>query len=77
MHESDLGEYVLSAELVGHDRDVRGVCALRSGDIATTSRDNTVRIWRRDSSEGLWPFAVQTTIIFCLSSRFFFFSFFL
>jgi hypothetical protein len=49
----DLGEFVLSAELVGHDRDVRGICGLRSGDVATTSRDNTVRIWRRDSAEGV------------------------
>jgi WD40 repeat protein len=45
-------EYVLSAELVGHDRDVRGCCALSNGEVVTTSRDNTVRVWKRDSAEG-------------------------
>ncbi len=51
-------EYVLSAELVGHDRDVRGCCALKTGEVVTTSRDNTVRVWKRDSAEGKLFFAV-------------------
>ncbi len=73
MQEGETGgggsEFVLSAELVGHDRDVRGCCALKSGDVVTTSRDNTVRVWKRDSAEGI--FFVLFWFAAPASSRFF------
>lgn len=50
----DSSEYVLSAELVGHDRDVRGVLGLASGRVVTTSRDNCVRIWANEQGQEGW-----------------------
>jgi hypothetical protein len=72
MDVSDAMEYFLSAELVGHDRDVRGVAGLRNGAIASSSRDCTVRIWDNEPVEGiaLWKG------FFLLFFFFFFCSFF-
>ena len=52
--------YELSAELVGHDGDVRGILGTRNGRIVTTSRDNTGRIWSDDGVEG-WMTSVVLT----------------
>ena len=46
--------FALSAELVGHQSDVRAVSAMDDGYIATASRDRSVRIWRL--VDGEWSF---------------------
>eukprot|EP00271_Cylindrocystis_brebissonii_P020257 TRINITY_DN6639_c0_g1_i1.p1 TRINITY_DN6639_c0_g1~~TRINITY_DN6639_c0_g1_i1.p1 ORF type:complete len:503 (-),score=61.38 TRINITY_DN6639_c0_g1_i1:147-1577(-) len=42
----DVPPFALSYELRGHDDDVRGLCSLPDGLIATASRDKTIRIWK-------------------------------
>ena len=53
-------EYRLAAELVGHDRDVRGVLGTQSGKVVTTSCDQTGRIWSDEGPEG-WRSGVVLT----------------
>ncbi|XP_057527611.1 uncharacterized protein LOC130806507 [Amaranthus tricolor] len=46
--EIDFAEYQLSAELRGHEDDVRRICICDNAGIATSSRDKTVRFWSLD-----------------------------
>ncbi|CAO2813433.1 unnamed protein product [Amaranthus hypochondriacus] len=46
--EIDFAEYQLSAELRGHEDDVRRICVCDNAGIATSSRDKTVRFWSLD-----------------------------
>ncbi|SCU92929.1 LADA_0G00386g1_1 [Lachancea dasiensis] len=47
------GTYRLSAVLVGHEQDVKGVAAVSDETVASCSRDGTVRIWKK-GSQGIW-----------------------
>uniref|UniRef100_A0A0D3GLU1 Phospholipase A-2-activating protein n=1 Tax=Oryza barthii TaxID=65489 RepID=A0A0D3GLU1_9ORYZ len=40
-----MAQYHLSAQLRGHEDDVRGICICGDAGIATSSRDRTVRFW--------------------------------
>ncbi|XP_037485122.1 phospholipase A-2-activating protein-like [Triticum dicoccoides] len=40
-----MAEYHLSAQLHGHEDDVRGICICGDVGVATSSRDKTVRFW--------------------------------
>ncbi|KAL6647131.1 hypothetical protein ACP70R_014568 [Stipagrostis hirtigluma subsp. patula] len=42
-----MAEYRLSAQLHGHEDDVRGICICGDVGIATSSRDRTVKFWTR------------------------------
>ncbi|TVU40915.1 hypothetical protein EJB05_14400 [Eragrostis curvula] len=42
-----MAEYRLSAQLQGHEDDVRGICICGDAGIATSSRDRTVKFWAR------------------------------
>ena len=46
--------FTLSATLAGHEQDVRAVASLSDGAVLTSSRDSTVRVWRREDAG---PFA--------------------
>ncbi|CAI7803581.1 unnamed protein product [Closterium sp. NIES-53] len=41
------GEYQLSFETFAHDEDVRGIAVISEDCFATSSRDKTVKLWRR------------------------------
>ncbi|GJP80940.1 hypothetical protein CLOP_g11135 [Closterium sp. NIES-67] len=41
------GEYQLSFESFAHDEDVRGIAVISEDCFATSSRDKTVKLWRR------------------------------
>ncbi|KJZ74277.1 hypothetical protein HIM_06283 [Hirsutella minnesotensis 3608] len=43
------GDFRLSAQLIGHEADVRAVCFPSENVILSASRDCTVRLWRRDA----------------------------
>lgn len=45
--------FELSAQLVGHTQDVRNVVAMNESQLASVSRDGSVRVWERDE-DGLW-----------------------
>ncbi|CAJ1933456.1 unnamed protein product [Sphenostylis stenocarpa] len=47
----DFEHYQLRCELRGHEDDVRGICLCGSEGIATSSRDQTVRLWSLDSNQ--------------------------
>ncbi|AEE76160.1 unnamed protein product [Arabidopsis thaliana] len=47
----DFNEYKLRCELHGHDDDVRGICVCNDENIATSSRDRTIRVWSLDPSD--------------------------
>jgi len=53
MELAEQEEYSLSAELEGHEADVRSVCTLPDGSIVTSSRDKSIRIWAQNA-EGTW-----------------------
>uniref|UniRef100_A0A0E0Q3K2 Phospholipase A-2-activating protein n=1 Tax=Oryza rufipogon TaxID=4529 RepID=A0A0E0Q3K2_ORYRU len=42
---ASMAQYHLSAQLRGHEDDVRGICICGDAGIATSSRDRTVRFW--------------------------------
>ncbi|KAG8100851.1 hypothetical protein GUJ93_ZPchr0013g36109 [Zizania palustris] len=42
-----MAQYHLSAQLRGHEDDVRGICICGDAGIATSSRDRTVRFWTK------------------------------
>ncbi|RKF83591.1 Ubiquitin homeostasis protein lub1 [Golovinomyces cichoracearum] len=46
-----MAEFKLSASLLGHEDDVRGVLYPTSKVIVSASRDKTTRLWNRDSEE--------------------------
>ncbi|CAH9056252.1 unnamed protein product [Cuscuta europaea] len=48
--EVDFSEYRLRCQLRGHEDDVRGICICGNTGIATSSRDQTVRLWLPDGS---------------------------
>lgn len=52
MNNPSASPFVLCAELVGHERDVRAVCALSSGALVSSSRDNTLRVWENATGSG-------------------------
>ncbi|XP_010507279.1 PREDICTED: phospholipase A-2-activating protein-like [Camelina sativa] len=47
----DFNDYKLRCELRGHDDDVRGICVCSDENIATSSRDRTIRVWSLDPSD--------------------------
>ncbi|XP_010519317.1 PREDICTED: phospholipase A-2-activating protein [Tarenaya hassleriana] len=49
--EIDFNEYKLRCELRGHVDDVRGICVCCEENIATSSRDKTIRFWSLDPSD--------------------------
>ncbi|KAL6070984.1 Phospholipase A2 activating protein [Balamuthia mandrillaris] len=56
--------YRLSAELIGHDADVRSVCVVSTEQgygVVTCSRDKSVRLWLPNSQSGHWE-NVQTML---------------
>ncbi|AEY97436.1 FAER448Wp [Eremothecium gossypii FDAG1] len=51
--------YELSSSLLGHSMDVKSVVAISDTQIASGSRDGTVRVWTRDTSDSrLWSGAI-------------------
>ncbi|KAL2024265.1 hypothetical protein VTK56DRAFT_9421 [Thermocarpiscus australiensis] len=44
-------DFKLSAQLKGHDADVRAVCFPAAGTVLSSSRDQTVRIWRKTADK--------------------------
>ncbi|AGO11520.1 AaceriAER448Wp [[Ashbya] aceris (nom. inval.)] len=51
--------YQLSSTLLGHQQDVRSVVAISDAQVASGSRDGTVRVWTRDISDPrLWSGAI-------------------
>ncbi|CAN8269055.1 unnamed protein product [Cochlearia groenlandica] len=47
----DFKDYKLRCELHGHEDDVRGICVCADENIATSSRDRTIRVWSLDPSD--------------------------
>jgi phospholipase A-2-activating protein len=50
----DIEPFTLSATLAGHEQDVRAVASLADGAVLTSSRDATVRVWRRGGDAGVF-----------------------
>lgn len=46
--------YQLSATLKGHTQDVRDLVAVCDSQLASVSRDGTVRVWTKDQDQGEW-----------------------
>lgn len=46
--------YQLSATLEGHSQDVRDLVAVTDSQLASVSRDGTVRVWTKDQVQGEW-----------------------
>lgn len=51
--------FTLSATLAGHEQDVRATASLADGAVLTSSRDATVRVWRRSSDVGAFSEAAK------------------
>ncbi|KAL6880418.1 hypothetical protein ACP4OV_011983 [Aristida adscensionis] len=57
-----MAEYRLSAQLHGHEDDVRGICICGDAGIATSSRDRTVKFWTRHP-ENKREFVLAKTLV--------------
>eukprot|EP01120_Amphizonella_sp_Union-15-10_P014716 TRINITY_DN7237_c0_g1_i1.p1 TRINITY_DN7237_c0_g1~~TRINITY_DN7237_c0_g1_i1.p1 ORF type:complete len:784 (-),score=144.00 TRINITY_DN7237_c0_g1_i1:8-2359(-) len=57
---ADDRQFRLSAEIYGHEADVRKVREIAHGLIVSVSRDNTTRIWHRESATSLVQLKVLT-----------------
>ncbi|KAK4798160.1 hypothetical protein SAY86_030486 [Trapa natans] len=58
----DRSVYQLRCELRGHEGDVRGICIIGRGMIATSSRDQTVRVWSLSPSDR-WKYESTRTLL--------------
>ncbi|CAM6039015.1 unnamed protein product [Sphagnum compactum] len=62
MGELEAPDFKLRCQLLGHEEDVRGLCANVDGRIATGSRDKSVRIWTAPEGE-IGGYLVTKTLV--------------
>ena len=60
--------FVLSKQLLGHNNDVRCVCAISDTLIATGSNDNTIKIWDVQSGELIQTLTKHTNFVTALAT---------